>query len=214
MSAPPIRVRAVVAVADAQVAQLAEVLVDCVEGGASVSFMHPLSRARAEAFWRGVARGVEAGERALLIAEDGLGVCGTVQLVLAQPENQPHRADIKKLLVHRRARRHGLAHVVLLRLAHLVRFEERRSGRIERKHHAAGADGLWLIGAIGGGRWLGDGRAFPRNPRPAKAAHCASQRLRMSVTLSTDHRVVDGALGAQFLQALKALIEDPLALLL
>jgi GNAT superfamily N-acetyltransferase len=93
---------------DGQIDQLADVLIDCVEGGASVSFMHPLSRHRATAFWRSVARGVAAGERALLVAEDAQGVCGTVQLVLDQPENQPHRADLAKMLVHRRARRQGL----------------------------------------------------------------------------------------------------------
>jgi ribosomal protein S18 acetylase RimI-like enzyme len=73
-----------------------------------VSFLHPLSRDRAAAFWRRVAHAVAAGERALLVAEDAEGVCGTVQLLLDLPENQPHRADLAKLLVHRRARRHGL----------------------------------------------------------------------------------------------------------
>ena len=95
----------------AEIEELVEVLRDCVEGGASVSFMHPLSRERAVGFWRRVAQGVAAGERALLVAEDGpgggAGVCGTVQLVLEQPENQPHRADLAKMLVHRRARRQG-----------------------------------------------------------------------------------------------------------
>jgi GNAT superfamily N-acetyltransferase len=93
---------------EAQIDELAGVLIDCVEGGASVSFMHPLPRDRAVAFWRRVAQGVGAGERALLIAEDARGVCGTVQLILDQPENQPHRADLAKMLVHRRARRQGL----------------------------------------------------------------------------------------------------------
>ena len=83
-------------------------LIDCVEGGASVSFMLPMTRDRAVAFWRRVAAGVAAGERALLVAEDDRGVCGTVQLVLDQPENQPHRAELSKMLVHRRARRRGL----------------------------------------------------------------------------------------------------------
>jgi hypothetical protein len=86
----------------AQIDELADVLIDCVEGGASVSFMHPLPRDRAVAFWRRVAQGVAAGERALLIAEDARGPCGTVQLGLDQPENQPHRAELSKLLVHRR----------------------------------------------------------------------------------------------------------------
>jgi GNAT superfamily N-acetyltransferase len=100
--------RRVHALDEAQIQGLADVLIDCVEGGASVSFMHPLTRERAVAFWRRVADGVAAGERALVIAEDAEGVCGTVQLVLDQPENQPHRAELVKMLVHRRARRHGL----------------------------------------------------------------------------------------------------------
>ena len=101
------------AVSDAEIEGLADVLIDCVDGGASVSFMHPLSRERATAFWRHVAQGVAAGERALIVAEDAQGVCGTVQLVLAQPENQPHRADLAKMLVHRRTRRHGLGGALL-----------------------------------------------------------------------------------------------------
>ena len=108
MSTPAWSLRRLHALDDAQIDGLAGVLIDCVEGGASVSFMHPLTRDRALAFWRRVAQGVAAGERALLVAEDAQGVCGTVQLVLDQPENQPHRADLAKMLVHRRARRQGL----------------------------------------------------------------------------------------------------------
>ena len=93
---------------DVQIDELAGVLIDCVEGGASVSFMHPLTRDRAVAFWRRVAQGVATGERAVLVAEDAHGLCGTVQLVFDLPENQPHRADLSKMLVHRRARRQGL----------------------------------------------------------------------------------------------------------
>jgi GNAT superfamily N-acetyltransferase len=99
-----------------QIAELADVLVDCVAGGASVSFMHPLPRDRALAFWRRVARAVDAGERALIVAADQHGLCGTVQLVLEQPDNQPHRADVAKMLVHRRARRQGLG-AALMRAA-------------------------------------------------------------------------------------------------
>ena len=116
MSAPGWSVRRVQGLDDAQVGALADVLIDCVEGGASVSFMHPLSRDRAMAFWRRVAQGVAAGERALLVASDEHGLCGTVQLVLEQPENQPHRAELSKMLVHRRARRHGLG-AALMRAA-------------------------------------------------------------------------------------------------
>jgi GNAT superfamily N-acetyltransferase len=108
MTAPSWSLRQLHAVEDAQIDGLADVLVDCVAGGASVSFMHPLTRDRALAFWRRVGHGVAAGERALLVAEDGQGLCGTVQLLLEQPENQPHRADLSKMLVHRRARRQGL----------------------------------------------------------------------------------------------------------
>jgi len=101
-------VRRLHTVDDAQIDALTDVLIDCVEGGASVSFMHPLTRERAVAFWQRIARSVAAGERALLAAEDAHGICGTVQLILDLPENQPHRADIAKMLVHRRARRHGV----------------------------------------------------------------------------------------------------------
>jgi GNAT superfamily N-acetyltransferase len=116
MSTLPFSVRRVDALDDAQIGGLADVLIDCVEGGASVSFMLPLARERALAFFRGVAQAVAAGERALLVAEDARGACGTVQLVLDQPENQPHRADLSKMLVHRRARRQGIG-AALLRAA-------------------------------------------------------------------------------------------------
>ena len=91
-----------------QLAQLSSVLLDCVEGGASVGFMQPLSLDQAFAFWQRVAAGVAAGERALLVARDDVGIVGTVQLVLDQPDNQTHRADLCKMLVHRRGRRLGL----------------------------------------------------------------------------------------------------------
>jgi GNAT superfamily N-acetyltransferase len=100
-------------VTEAQVRGLAELLIDCVDGGASVSFMHPLAMAKALDFWRRVAAGVAEGERALLVAEDAGGLVGTVQLILGQPENQPHRADLSKMLVHRRARRRGLGEGLL-----------------------------------------------------------------------------------------------------
>jgi GNAT superfamily N-acetyltransferase len=101
-------VRPLAAVTDAQLRGLAQVLIDCVEGGASVSFMHPLPLSKALAFWQRVADDVAHGARALLVAEDAGGIVGTVQVVLEQPENQPHRADVSKMLVHRRARRRGI----------------------------------------------------------------------------------------------------------
>ena len=94
--------------------ELSEVLLDCVEGGASVNFMAGLSMARALAFWQQVAQQVQSGERALLVAKDGAGhIIGTVQLALSQPDNQPHRADLNKLLVHRRARQQGVGEALM-----------------------------------------------------------------------------------------------------
>jgi GNAT superfamily N-acetyltransferase len=83
--------------------------------------MHPLAPDRARAFWSTVADGVAAGNRALLVAEDEDGIVGTVQLVFAQPENQPHRADLAKMLVHRRARRRGLGAALLRAAEELAR---------------------------------------------------------------------------------------------
>jgi GNAT superfamily N-acetyltransferase len=114
-------VRRLNALSDAQVRGLAELLVDCVEGGASVSFMHPLPLAKAENFWRGIGGGMARGERALLVAEDSRGINGSVQLILDQPENQPHRADLSKMLVHRRARRQGLGAALLQAAEQLAR---------------------------------------------------------------------------------------------
>ena len=112
--------------AAACVEALADVLIDCVEDGASVSFMLPLSREKAIAFWRDVADAVARDERVLLVAEDGAGVIvGTVQLILSLPENQPHRGDVAKMLVHRKARRRGVAR----RLMSLLDDEARKEGR-------------------------------------------------------------------------------------
>jgi GNAT superfamily N-acetyltransferase len=100
----------------AAVEALSDVLLDCVEGGASVSFMHPLPRAKAVAFWQDVLAGAARGERIVLVAEDDDTIVGTVQVVLAMPDNQPHRAEVAKMLVHRRARRRGLG-AALMRAA-------------------------------------------------------------------------------------------------
>lgn len=122
MNLAPWSIRRLHAVEAMRLEGLADLLLDCVEGGASVGFMLPLPRERALAFWQRVRDGVAAGERALLVAEDSLGVCGTVQLVLAQPDNQPHRADLAKMLVHRRARRSGLG-AALLHAAEVMAHE-------------------------------------------------------------------------------------------
>lgn len=114
MTTPAWTIRRLPAVDAAQVEGLASVLIDCVEGGASVSFMLPLSRERAVSFWQRVAAGVASGDRALLVAEDAQGICGTVQLVFDLPENQPHRGDLAKMLVQRRARKQGLGAALVL----------------------------------------------------------------------------------------------------
>lgn len=94
---------------------LTDLLLDCVEGGASVSFMLPLERAKARGFWLNVVDGVGRGERTLVVAEDDEGrIVGTVQLITSMPDNQPHRADIAKLLVHRQARRGGVGRQLML----------------------------------------------------------------------------------------------------
>jgi GNAT superfamily N-acetyltransferase len=119
-------IRRLTAPSDPELAALADVLFDCVEGGASVSFMHPFGRDRARAFWQRVAEDVRAGKRALIVAEDDAGICGTVQLVLDLPENQPHRAELVKMLVHHRARRQGLA-ASLMRAAESLALDHRRT---------------------------------------------------------------------------------------
>ena len=143
---------------------LSAILMDCVAGGASVGFMAPLAPARAEAFWRRVAEGVAAGERILLVAEEPAtgAVLGTVQVILAQPENQPHRADIAKMLVHRRGRRQGLG-TALMRAAEgealaagkTLLVLDTASDDAERVYARLG----WVrVGAVPGFALLPDGR--------------------------------------------------------
>src|SRR5262249_44378870 len=108
--------------AEASAGKLAEVLLDCVAGGASVSFMRDLTRDQAVVYWRSVAAGVRAGTRVLLAAGD---LDGPAPILLDTPPNQPHRAELAKMLVHRRARRKGLARALLA----AVETEARRRGR-------------------------------------------------------------------------------------
>jgi GNAT superfamily N-acetyltransferase len=138
-------VRRLGTVSTAELRALAGLLIDCVDGGASVSFMQPLALARAIAFWRGVADEAARGERALLVAEDESGIVGTVQVVLAQPENQPHRGDVSKMLVHRRARRRGLG-AALMKAAEDV---ARESGKSLLVLDTASADAERLYASLG-----------------------------------------------------------------
>jgi len=104
---------------DADVEGLAEVLLDAVAGGASVSFMADLTKAQAIAYWRKI---IADSQRVVLVAGER---DGTATLVLETPPNQPHRADLAKMLVHRRARRHGLGRA----LFDAICDEARRRGR-------------------------------------------------------------------------------------
>ena len=97
-----------------EVRGLSDVLIDCVEGGASVSFLWPMTREKAQQFWSGVAQSAARGERLVFVAEQPDGsIVGSAQVIWAQAENQPHRADVAKMLVHRRARRAGIGAALL-----------------------------------------------------------------------------------------------------
>ncbi len=101
--------------------QLCETLIETVAGGGSISFMHPVSKEKALAFWKKIATDVADGARILLIARDAnQEIIGTVQSILAQPENQPHRADIAKMMVHPRARRRGIAAALMQEIERLT----------------------------------------------------------------------------------------------
>jgi GNAT superfamily N-acetyltransferase len=104
---------------------LVDLLVDAVEGGASVGFVWPMTRAKAETWWEDALAGHALGERLIFAAEADGRLDGTVQLIPSPKENQAFRADLTKLLVHRSARRRGLG-VLLMRAAE---DEARRIGR-------------------------------------------------------------------------------------
>jgi GNAT superfamily N-acetyltransferase len=88
---------------------LCTIMVDCVTGGASIGFMEPFTMADAASFWAGVVEAVGRGDARHLAAFDGDRVVGTVQVVTRMPPNQPHRGDLKKLMVASHARGKGVA---------------------------------------------------------------------------------------------------------
>jgi GNAT superfamily N-acetyltransferase len=132
--------------AEARRAGLVELLVDAVESGASVNFVWPMTRAKAEAWWDGALASHARGERLIFAAEADGRLDGTVQLILAQQENQSFRADLAKMLVHRRARRQGLG-------AALMRAAEEEARRIGRTlltlDTESGSDGERLYARLG-----------------------------------------------------------------
>ena len=111
--------------AEAEIGELAEILWDCVDDGASVNFVKPFTREQAQSHWQRVIASMKDGGTVMLGARHEGRLAGTVLLGIDTPPNQPHRADIKKLLVHRRARRHGLAKALMA----AVEAEARRRGR-------------------------------------------------------------------------------------
>ena len=124
------------AAAQAAIDELCEVLVDCVAGGASVSFMLPFTRDDAATFFEKVIASVVRGETVLVAAKLDGRVVGAVQLGLDMPSNQPHRGDIKKLLVHRAARNRGVGALLMAR----AEAEARARGRTLLVLDTAGAE--------------------------------------------------------------------------
>ena len=106
---------------DTDLDMLAEVLHAVVHDGAGVSFVVPFSRADARRFWTEALPAVRAGTRRVLVARHGTRIVGTVQLDLATPPNQRHRAEVAKLLVHPDARRRGLARALMIALEEVAR---------------------------------------------------------------------------------------------
>ena len=111
--------------AEARRDALIDLLTDAVESGASVNFVWPMTREKSANWWAGALQSHARGERVIFVAEDEGRVLGSVQLMFAGQENQRHRADIGKLLVHTSARRQGLGAVLM----QAAEAEARRVGR-------------------------------------------------------------------------------------
>jgi len=140
-----VAIRRLARLGEGDIRALAALTVDVVEGGASIGFMLPIDAERAEAFWRRVAAGVTDGERVLFVADDGDGVLGTVQLIVEQPENQPHRADVAKMMVANRARRHGIGAALM----HAAEQEAKARGKTLLVLDTASADAERLYARLG-----------------------------------------------------------------
>lgn len=112
--------------AEARRDALIDLLVDAVESGGSVNFVWPMTREKAANWWSGALESHARGERVILVAEDGGTLLGSVQLIYPGQENQAHRADVGKLLVHTSARRRGLGAALM----QAVEAEARARGRM------------------------------------------------------------------------------------
>jgi GNAT superfamily N-acetyltransferase len=150
------------AAAASAVPRLSDILIACVAEGAGVSFLPPLAPEEARGFWRRTASAVAAGTHILLVGWSGGVLAGTVTLALATPQNQPHRADVAKLLVHPDGRRRGLARRLMERLEQeagragrtLLTLDTRAGDRAEALYRAMG----WIeLGRIPGYALKADG---------------------------------------------------------
>ncbi|MFC7476653.1 GNAT family N-acetyltransferase [Dankookia sp. GCM10030260] len=125
--------------------RLSEILIGCVEAGASVYFLPPLAMEVARGFWRNVAKDVATGGRVLLAAWLDGALVGTAQLGLDMPQNQPHRADVVKVLVHPATRRAGIGRALMRR----IEVEAQAHGRRLLVLDTAGDAGEKLYSAMG-----------------------------------------------------------------
>src|SRR5262245_52807786 len=110
---------------ETELQKLVDLLADAVDDGASVGFLGPLDRAAAESYWRRRADEARRGSRGLLVPRDGTRVVGPLQLAFAEQQNAAHRAEVQRLVVHRDARRRGIARALMRRLEE----EAREAGR-------------------------------------------------------------------------------------
>lgn len=120
---PSHRIESLRVATDQAVDELSAVLLDTLDDNAGISFMKGLTKAEASAWWRTVIEGLQP-RAALLVARDDTGIVGTVQLQPAWPPNQPHRADVAKLMVHRRGRGNGIARALMEELERRAREQK------------------------------------------------------------------------------------------
>jgi acetyltransferase len=149
--------------AESLVEQLVILLIDAVDGGASVGFMPPLGEPEARNYWRGVVTAMREGTRILLVALDENVIQGSVQIALEMRANGNHRAEVMKLFVHRRARRRGLAKALMLQAESAARalgrsllvMDTRQGGGAEKLCESLG---YLRYGEVPGYARSGDGR--------------------------------------------------------
>ena len=152
---------------DVDIAMLGDMLHDSVHAGADIGFILPFSRDDAAAFWRNrIKPAVDAGTCRVLVARCGGRIVGTVQIDLGTPANQPHRAEVKKLMVHPNARRSGIARALMLAIEEQAREAGRTLLTLDTASEAAEklylSLGYVLVGVIPG---------FSRRPHSPELEH-------------------------------------------